>query len=116
MGLFALGINHKTASVETREKVAFLPENLPVSLQEACAATGMPELAILSTCNRTEFYGYTDDPARLRLWLQEVRRLHPDELARSLYQFTEADAVRHLMRVASGLDSMVLGEPRFSVR
>lgn len=112
MGLFALGINHKTASVETREKVAFLPENLPVSLQEACAATGMPELAILSTCNRTEFYGYTDDPARLRLWLQEVRRLHPDELARSLYQFTDADAVRHLMRVASGLDSMVLGEPQ----
>lgn len=112
MGLVALGINHKTASVDTREKVAFLPETLPQSLKEACAATGMPELAILSTCNRTEFYGYTDDPRQLLIWLKEVRQLNADELTHSIYQFSEADAVRHLMRVASGLDSMVLGEPQ----
>jgi glutamyl-tRNA reductase len=112
MGLVALGINHKTASVDTREKVAFLPESLPQSLKEACDATGMPELAILSTCNRTEFYGYTDDPQRLMRWLREVRCLQADELSRSLYRFEDADAVRHLMRVASGLDSMVLGEPQ----
>lgn len=112
MGLFALGINHKTASVETREKVAFLPETLPQSLQEACAASGVPELAILSTCNRTEFYGYTENPEPLLRWLRQSRRLHPEELSRSLYEFRDSDAIRHLMRVASGLDSMVLGEPQ----
>ncbi|HEX5277095.1 MAG TPA: glutamyl-tRNA reductase [Fluviicoccus sp.] len=112
MGLVALGINHKTASVDTREKVAFLPETLPQSLQEACAATGMPELAILSTCNRTEFYGYIDNPGQLVNWLQKVRKLSPHELDASLYQFNDAAAVRHLMRVASGLDSMILGEPQ----
>lgn len=112
MGLVALGINHKTASVDTREKVAFLPETLPQSLQEACAATGMPELAILSTCNRTEFYGFIDNPEQLVRWLQEVRKLAPHELGASLYEFKDAAAVRHLMRVASGLDSMILGEPQ----
>ena len=112
MGLVALGINHKTASVDTREKVAFLPETLSQSLKEACAASGMPELAILSTCNRTEFYGYTDDPRQLLRWLKDVRNLNADELTHSIYQFSEADAVRHLMRVASGLDSLVLGEPQ----
>ncbi|RZU47191.1 glutamyl-tRNA reductase [Fluviicoccus keumensis] len=112
MGLVALGINHKTASVDTREKVAFLPETLPQSLQEACAATGMPELAILSTCNRTEFYGFIDNPEQLVRWLQDVRKLAPHELGGSLYEFKDAAAVRHLMRVASGLDSMILGEPQ----
>lgn len=111
MGLIALGINHKTASVNLREKVAFLPESLPQALQAACAITGVSELAILSTCNRTEFYGLGDGQVILQ-WLSQQRQLSLQELNTSIYQYHDKDALRHLMRVASGLDSMVLGEPQ----
>ncbi len=111
MGLIALGINHKTASVNLREKVAFLPESLPQALQAACASTGVSELAILSTCNRTEFYGLGDGQVILQ-WLSQQRQLSLQELNTSIYQYHDKDALRHLMRVASGLDSMVLGEPQ----
>jgi glutamyl-tRNA reductase len=111
MGLIALGINHKTASVNLREKVAFLPESLPQALQAACASTGVSELAILSTCNRTEFYGLGDGQVILQ-WLSQQRQLSIQELSTSVYQYHDKDALRHLMRVASGLDSMVLGEPQ----
>ena len=112
MGLFALGINHKTASVEMREKVAFLPETLPLSLKSACQAAGMSELAILSTCNRTEFYAVADDVRPLLRWLSQDRALSEPELQACAYRYEEAEAFRHLTRVASGLDSMVLGEPQ----
>jgi len=111
MGFIALGINHKTASVNLREKVAFLPESLPQALQAACASTGVSELAILSTCNRTEFYGLGDGQVLLN-WLSQQRQLSLQELNTSIYQYHDKDALRHLMRVASGLDSMVLGEPQ----
>ncbi len=112
MGLIALGINHKTASLDLREKVAFLPESLPQALQSACAGSGVSELAILSTCNRTEFYVWSDNKQALIDWLCQQRHLHDHELSTSLYVFEEKEALRHLMRVASGLDSMVLGEPQ----
>jgi glutamyl-tRNA reductase len=112
MGFIALGINHKTASVDLREKVAFLPESLALALQSACASTGVSELAILSTCNRTEFYGWSDDKQAIIDWLSQQRQLSVSELQSSIYCFEEQEALRHLMRVASGLDSMVLGEPQ----
>lgn len=111
MGFIALGINHKTASVNLREKVAFLPESLPQALQAACASTGVSELAILSTCNRTEFYGLGDSQVLLN-WLGQQRQLSIQELSHCVYVHHDKDALRHLMRVASGLDSMVLGEPQ----
>ncbi len=112
MGLLALGINHKTASVELREKVAFLPETLPQSLKVACQSAGVPELAILSTCNRTEFYAVADDVGPLLQWLSRERGLSESELKASIYHFNDASVFRHLARVAAGLDSMVLGEPQ----
>jgi glutamyl-tRNA reductase len=112
MGFIALGINHKTASISLREKVAFLPESLPQSLQTACARTGVSELAIVSTCNRTEFYGVGDQVESLLLWLSQERHISSDELQACVYQYQDQQALRHLMRVASGLDSMVLGEPQ----
>nr|MBP8111523.1 glutamyl-tRNA reductase [Agitococcus sp.] len=112
MGFIALGINHKTASVKLREKVAFLPESLAHALQSACASTGVSELAILSTCNRTEFYGWSDDKQAMLQWLSQQRQLSLSELQASIYYYEEKEALRHLMRVASGLDSMVLGEPQ----
>ena len=112
MGFIALGINHKTASVDLREKVAFLPESLALALQSACASTGVSELAILSTCNRTEFYGWSDNKQAIIDWLSQQRQLSISELQSSIYCFEEQEALRHLMRVASGLDSMVLGEPQ----
>lgn len=112
MGFIALGINHKTASVDVREKVAFLPESLPHSLQTVCARTGISELAIVSTCNRTEFYTVAEQIEPLLVWLSQERQIASHELKQSLYHHQEQQAVRHLMRVASGLDSMVLGEPQ----
>lgn len=112
MGFIALGINHKTASVHLREKVAFLPEFLPQALQVACARAEISELAIVSTCNRTEFYGIANDSQKLLQWLSQERQISLSELQTSIYLHKDQQALRHLMRVASGLDSMVLGEPQ----
>ena len=92
MGFIALGINHKTASVDLREKVAFLPESLALALQSACASTGVSELAILSTCNRTEFYGWSDNKQAIIDWLSQQRQLSLSELQSSIYCFEEQEA------------------------
>jgi len=114
MRLLALGINHKTASLDLREKVAFTPERLIEALREAVSEAGVSELAILSTCNRTEFYGHV--PAQngdaLLAWLGRYHHIALGEISSSIYQYENEEAVRHMMRVASGLDSMVLGEPQ----
>lgn len=129
MSLLVLGINHNTATVDVREKVAFAPEHMHEALHEACSKAGMAEVVILSTCNRTELYAVpkqdsaaadadaahgTRDHAiqQLQQWLCEYHKVAPDALARSVYCHDDSEAVRHLMRVASGLDSMVLGEPQ----
>lgn len=114
MGLLALGINHKTASVDLREKVAFLPESLTAALQMAREQAGLREVAILSTCNRTEFYGVLPDEGSHALlsWLSDYHHIPLQEMSACVYQHTGEEAVRHMMRVASGLDSMVLGEPQ----
>ncbi|OHY81126.1 glutamyl-tRNA reductase [Marinobacter sp. AC-23] len=114
MALLTLGINHRTAPVELRERVAFTPERMSEAFAELRAASGASEAAILSTCNRTELYLAGDDdcaPLVLR-WLAGFHGLEAAELEEVLYIHRDADAVRHMMRVAAGLDSMVLGEPQ----
>jgi glutamyl-tRNA reductase len=114
MDLLAIGINHQTAPVSLREKIAFDPEQLSHALQSVREAADLREIAILSTCNRTELYCATRhrDEKPILEWLCRYHNLQPAELMTSIYQHWDADAVLHLMRVASGLDSMVLGEPQ----
>ncbi len=114
MGLLALGINHKTASLDLREKVAFTPEAMTVALRDAVRDAGVKELAILSTCNRTEFYGVLPEQQgeALLAWLGRHHQIALSEISASIYQYQDEAAVRHMMRVAAGLDSMVLGEPQ----
>jgi len=120
MSLFVLGINHQTAPVSLRERVAFSADTVPTALATLRALPQVQEVALLSTCNRTELYAViNDDGCALADWLAT----HPDEagepgsspgqaLHAYLYRHRDADAVRHLFRVATGLDSMVLGEPQ----
>jgi len=115
MALLTLGINHRTASIDLREKVSFSTESMASALQSALKKTELTELAILSTCNRTELYcahreaGSGDEMLN---WLADYRQLSVADLSQSTYLFSENQAVRHALRVASGLDSMVLGEPQ----
>ncbi|MBB2494507.1 glutamyl-tRNA reductase [Aquipseudomonas ullengensis] len=114
MAFLALGINHKTASVDVRERVAFTPEQLVEALQLLCRSTPSREAAILSTCNRSELYLEQDELAAddVLRWLADYHRLNIDDLRACAYVHQDDSAVRHMMRVASGLDSMVLGEPQ----
>ncbi len=108
MTLWVLGLNHQTAPVHLRERVAFGPEILPASLASLRALPQVGEAALLSTCNRTELYAVAENDDALAKWLSD----HADGLDAYLYRHRDADAVRHLFRVATGLDSMVLGEPQ----
>lgn len=110
MPLVVVGINHRTAPLEVRERVVFDPSRLPVALQ-SLARQGAHENVIVSTCNRTELYCVTDDPAALVGWLDSFHGGGLD-LAPNLYERHDAHAVDHAFAVASGLDSMVLGEPQ----
>ena len=118
MTLYALGINHQTAPVALRERVAFADSAVPEALAALRALPGVREVALLSTCNRTELYAAADNDRVLADWLAT----HPGadeagtdpalDLHAYLYRHAGDDAARHLFRVASGLDSMVLGEPQ----
>ncbi|MBL4606860.1 MAG: glutamyl-tRNA reductase, partial [Pseudomonadales bacterium] len=115
MALLTLGINHRTASIDLREKVSFSTESMASALKSALEKTGLSELAILSTCNRTELYcvhQQVDSCDELINWLAEYHQLPVTDLSESVYFFSGNNAVRHVLRVASGLDSMVLGEPQ----
>jgi len=114
MTLLTLGINHKTAPVAVREKVAFAPDSLPAQLRQAIGGLGIEEIAILSTCNRTELYFTADDtdPVRLLAWLQDIHNVELEQLQSCHYTLADEQAVQHIMRVASGLDSLILGEPQ----
>lgn len=114
MRLLAIGINHKTAPVNIRERVAFAPDRLPEALHDLQTRSGVNEAAILSTCNRTELVccakpGNDDNIVE---WLGYYHRLRHEDVAPYVYLHPEQDAVRHLLRVASGLDSLILGEPQ----
>ncbi len=111
--LLALGINHETAPVAVRERVAFADDALPQALLALKALPQVREVALLSTCNRTELYAAVDEGGETALadWLAT----HPGDAAglhAYLYRHADRDAARHLFRVASGLDSLVLGEPQ----
>jgi glutamyl-tRNA reductase len=112
MQLFALGINHHTAPLAVREQVAFQPESMRLALGDLVRAKPVREAAILSTCNRTELYCATERPEAAAEWLAEYHHLSPQRVTPYLYTLPSRDAVRHVFRVASGLDSMVLGEPQ----
>jgi len=113
MGILAFGINHTTASVDLRGRVAFAPEMVVESLQQALNQLGGGEIALLSTCNRTEiyFHGEVSDE-QLLSWLAEHKGLTVEQLRDCYYCYRDQQAVRHIMCVASGLDSLVLGEPQ----
>lgn len=114
MTLLALGLNHQTAPVSLREKLAITPSALGDVLADLTTQQGVMEAAVLSTCNRTEIYCRVETGAE-RLpehWLAQFGQLRPDQLDTYLYRHRDGAAVRHLFRVATGLDSMVLGEPQ----
>ncbi|HZV65468.1 MAG TPA: glutamyl-tRNA reductase, partial [Telluria sp.] len=121
MQLLAVGLNHTTAPVSLREQLALAPDQIGQAVQAARAwfagidARGSDEAAILSTCNRTEMYAASQVPNPLDAgahFLADYHRLNFAELRPHLYMLPHDDAVRHAFRVASGLDSMVLGEPQ----
>jgi glutamyl-tRNA reductase len=108
MTLWVLGLNHQTAPVELRERASFGGDALPQALASLRDTPQVAEAVLLSTCNRTELYAVADSGEALAQWLES----HAGQLQGYLYQHADADAVRHLFRVATGLDSMVLGEPQ----
>lgn len=117
MSLYALGINHQTAPVALRERVAFAGDALDAALAQLRALPAVREVALLSTCNRTELYAVCDDDgSALAHWLAthpgDDASLAGGSLQAYLYQHRDAEAARHLFRVATGLDSLVLGEPQ----
>jgi len=114
MALIALGLNHLTAPLDVREQVAFAPETMPDALSDLARQPGVNEALILSTCNRTELYVDIEPGAETapQDWLLAHHRLDARKLDEFLYRHAEDAAVRHLFRVATGLDSMVLGEPQ----
>lgn len=111
MKLLVLGINHQTAPVSLRERVSFPAAALPQALDELRALTPVREAAVLSTCNRTEVYVVAEDGGQaVADWLAD--QVGEDGLHGYLYRHMDADTARHLFRVATGLDSLVLGEPQ----
>ena len=126
MSLITLGLNHKTTPLELRERLAFTPQNLREALNSLIKVSGVTEAAILSTCNRTELYCvlhsaseadeglYTGDDQRLLEWFSGFHGLEPRVLDGHIYLHGHKQSIRHAMEVASGLDSMVLGEPQIT--
>jgi len=110
MQLFAFGINHHTAPLAIREQVAFHAESLKQALLDLVDHRPVKEAAILSTCNRTEVYCNTEEPRQAIEWMADFHQLKTHAIEPYLYTLPKQDAVKHAFRVASGLDSMVLGE------
>ena len=116
MSLLCLGISHQTAPLEIRERLAFAPTAVPAALADLTRDTGAAEAVLISTCNRTELFCTLEDAAALEPkvveWLLARGGGEDPGVRARLYQHRGDDAVRHLLRVAAGLDSMVLGEPQ----
>ena len=112
MPLQVLGINHHSAPLDVREKVAFPPERQADALAELAALPGIAEAVLVSTCNRTELYCRAEDPQVARRWLLAEAAKSGVALDNHLYVHHDEGAIRHAFRVACGLDSMVLGEPQ----
>ncbi|WP_417535469.1 glutamyl-tRNA reductase [Methylophaga sp.] len=114
MHLVTYGINHNTAPVHIRELFAFDASMLPAALSNLHEDDSILEVVILSTCNRTEIYCCIDGESdnHILAWLHDYHQQEEGAVTPYLYHYQQADAIRHLMRVACGLDSMVLGEPQ----
>ena len=116
MNIVVVGLSHKTAPVEIREKVAFAPTEMEAPSKQLMALPAIAEGVIVSTCNRVELCAATKEPdlaiAALRRFLAEYHEISPGEIDQHLYDYQGEEAIRHLFRVASSLDSMVLGEPQ----
>ncbi|VAW61000.1 Glutamyl-tRNA reductase [hydrothermal vent metagenome] len=122
MSIITLGLNHKTAPVNVRERLAFSPENLAQAVKSLSALKSIKEAAILSTCNRTELYCSTESEVDGELaqqvidqvveWLSQFHGLESSEINRHLYSHKHIDSIRHALQVACGLDSLILGEPQ----
>ena len=112
MPLYALGLNHSTAPLNVREMVAFQMDTLGAALRDLIGSPKVKEAAILSTCNRTEVYFHGSEPEPVTEWLETFHGIPKASLSPYLYTLPQDRAVSHAFRVASGLDSMVLGEPQ----
>lgn len=112
MKLLTIGINHKTTPLHLREQLVFAPEKLPLALQDLMQRQAVNEAVILSTCNRTELYTDATDRQWVMNWLAETQQLPLAVLQHHSYYYESQAALRHLLRVAVGLDSMVIGEPQ----
>ncbi len=114
MQLVAFGINHNTAPVAIRENIAFNADVLPAALISLISRPSIEEAVILSTCNRTEIYCHItdEDSSEISLWLHQYHQQADEVLDQFTYIHSGDEAIRHLLRVACGLDSMVLGEPQ----
>jgi len=113
MTFLAIGLNHKTAPVNIREKLSFAPDKMQEALQSLTSVETVNEAAIISTCNRMEIYCEIDSNSEIIVkWLQQHHALEDVDIQQYLYIHSDKDAVHHMLRVASGLDSMVLGEPQ----
>lgn len=113
MPFLVLGLNHRSAPVELREQVVFSGADLTEALAALSKLPGVRESVIVSTCNRTELYCHTDrDGVDLNAWLEHWHDLGPSQVRDNLYQIEDTRAVAHVFSVASGLDSMILGEPQ----
>lgn len=108
--MLAIGLNHKSAPIALREQLAFSAEQTPLALRDLVGMDAVNEAVILSTCNRVELYCAGSAEESVRAWLAAYHRVSPDELSPHLYCYRQHEAVRHVMQVASGLDSMMLGE------
>ncbi|MDQ7011370.1 MAG: glutamyl-tRNA reductase [Mariprofundaceae bacterium] len=116
MRICHVGLNHKTAPVELRERLAVTDEDIPVILKRQIEQPPIREASLLSTCNRVELTVVTHDPdaamAVMHEWFAEQAGMDINHVCQHLYSYTTDDAVRHLFAVAAGLDSLVLGEPQ----
>ena len=114
--LVFVGLNHQTAPIEMRDRLAIVPTRLQAALTDAASRPGLSEVVLLSTCNRSEVWTVAQDPqvgvAAIYSFLRDHHGIKIEEVEPHLYTHVQADAIRHMFRVVSGLDSMVLGEPQ----
>jgi len=112
MQLALVGLSHKTAPVEVRERLAFNNDALRLALKSLVGRRDVSEAIILSTCNRVEVVAESPDDRLIREFLCEFHQIPPDDVSKHLYSLRNADAIRHVFRVAASLDSMMVGEPQ----
>src|SRR4051812_4691483 len=116
MHLFLLGVSHRTAPVELRERLDFSSRDVGAAVEALCARTAAAETVVLSTCNRSEMYVVSDDVARAKSdlvrFLSDYHAIPADQFLPHLFAREDGQVAHHLFRVAAGLDSLVVGEPQ----